>query len=201
MWKILSSELTILFDDNLKTTAVSFFIADFNLLNSELDSFIFKLLYCLISYWQKTSYSITDLQTLTSSNFSYMFYNHYLLVKKVAINFWHCSLSFLLLEDNFLNVMFYHLYFQQAIQKINLFLENIDKLRDSKIPLFLRVWGPLFMKVRIQAQVCFITYSINMEGTARKKEYFTVWTKLSYHLKVPFFLKTYLLKLDGHFTV
>ena len=29
--------------------------------------------------------------------------------------------------------MFYHLYFQKTIQKFHLFLENIDKLRDSNI--------------------------------------------------------------------
>ena len=40
--------LPILFDDNLNTTSVSFFIADFNLLSCEFDSFTFKLLYCVI---------------------------------------------------------------------------------------------------------------------------------------------------------
>ena len=33
----------ITFDDNLKTTLVSFFIANFSLLNCEFDSFTFKL--------------------------------------------------------------------------------------------------------------------------------------------------------------
>ena len=42
---ILSSESPILFDDNLKTTSVSFFIADFHLLSCESDSFTFELLY------------------------------------------------------------------------------------------------------------------------------------------------------------
>ena len=42
--KLVSSlELPIIFDDNLKTTSVSFFIADFNLLSCEFDSFTFKL--------------------------------------------------------------------------------------------------------------------------------------------------------------
>ena len=45
-----SSELPIIFDDNLKTTSVLFFIADFNLLSSQFDSFTFKLLYSIILY-------------------------------------------------------------------------------------------------------------------------------------------------------
>ena len=40
----------IMLDDNLKTTSVSFFIADFNLLSCEFDSLTFKLLYCVILY-------------------------------------------------------------------------------------------------------------------------------------------------------
>ena len=40
-----------MFDDSLKTTWVSFFIADFNLVSCEFDSFTFKLLYCVILYW------------------------------------------------------------------------------------------------------------------------------------------------------
>ena len=40
-----SSELAVILDDNLKTTSVSFFIAYFNLLTYEFDSFTFKLLY------------------------------------------------------------------------------------------------------------------------------------------------------------
>ena len=40
-----SSDLPITFDNNLKTTSVSFFIADFNLRSCKFDSFIFKLLY------------------------------------------------------------------------------------------------------------------------------------------------------------
>ena len=43
---ISSSELTILFDDTLKTNSVLLFIADFNLLSCEFDRFTFKL-----SYW------------------------------------------------------------------------------------------------------------------------------------------------------
>ena len=42
---ILSSELPIIFDDNLKTTFVLFFIADCDLLKCEFDSFTFKLLH------------------------------------------------------------------------------------------------------------------------------------------------------------
>ena len=41
--KLVSSlELPIIFDDNIKTISVLFFIADFNLLSSEFDSFTFK---------------------------------------------------------------------------------------------------------------------------------------------------------------
>ena len=45
-----SSELPIIFGDNLKTTSDSFFIADFNVLSCEFDIFTFKLLYCAILY-------------------------------------------------------------------------------------------------------------------------------------------------------
>ena len=38
-------ELPIIFDDIRKTTSFWFFIADFNLLSCEFDSFTFKLLY------------------------------------------------------------------------------------------------------------------------------------------------------------
>ena len=38
----------IIFDDSLKTTSASIFIADFNLLSLGFDSFTFKLLYCVI---------------------------------------------------------------------------------------------------------------------------------------------------------
>ena len=41
----------IIFDDNLKTTSVSFFIADLNLLGCEFDNFTFKLLYCVVLYF------------------------------------------------------------------------------------------------------------------------------------------------------
>ena len=37
--------MPIIFDNNLKTTSVSFFIANFNLLSCEFDSFTFKLLH------------------------------------------------------------------------------------------------------------------------------------------------------------
>ena len=47
----LASLSPIISDDNLKTTSVSFFIADFNLLSYEFDNFTFKLLYCVILYW------------------------------------------------------------------------------------------------------------------------------------------------------
>ena len=57
---VLSLELPIIFDDNLKTTSALFFIlsyffydliSDFNLLSCEFDSFILKLLYWVILYW------------------------------------------------------------------------------------------------------------------------------------------------------
>ena len=51
LWGRLVSSSPIIFDDNLKTTSVSFFIADFNLLSCEFDSFTFKLLYWAILYW------------------------------------------------------------------------------------------------------------------------------------------------------
>ena len=46
----LVSPSPIIFDDNLNTNSVSFFIADFNLLSCEFNSFTFKLLYCVILY-------------------------------------------------------------------------------------------------------------------------------------------------------
>ena len=46
----LVSSLPIVFDDNLKTTPLSFFIAGFNFLSCEFDSFTIKLLYCVILY-------------------------------------------------------------------------------------------------------------------------------------------------------
>ena len=46
MRKLVSSlEQAVIFHDNLKTTYVSFFIADFNLLSYGFDNFTFKLLY------------------------------------------------------------------------------------------------------------------------------------------------------------
>ena len=52
LWGKLVSSLPIVFDDNLKNTPVSFFIADFNSLSFEFDSFTFKLLYCVsFLYW------------------------------------------------------------------------------------------------------------------------------------------------------
>ena len=47
LWGKLVSLSPIIFDDNLKTTSVSFFIADFSLLSCEFDSFKFNLLYCV----------------------------------------------------------------------------------------------------------------------------------------------------------
>ena len=40
----------IILDDNLKTTSVSLFIADYNLLSCEFDNFTFNLFYCVILY-------------------------------------------------------------------------------------------------------------------------------------------------------
>ena len=45
----------------------------------------------------------------------------------------HYSLLFLLLEDNILNVMFYHCHFQKATQTVYLLLENLDQLNDLNI--------------------------------------------------------------------
>ena len=45
LWEKLVSLSPIIFDDNLKTTSVLFFVANFSLL-----SFTFKLLYCVIPY-------------------------------------------------------------------------------------------------------------------------------------------------------
>ena len=50
-WGKLVSLLPFMFDDNLITTSVLFFIADFTLLSYKFDSFIFKLLFCVILYW------------------------------------------------------------------------------------------------------------------------------------------------------
>ena len=50
-WGKLVSLSPIIFDDNLKTTSVSFVIADFNLLSCEFDNFTFKLFYCIILYF------------------------------------------------------------------------------------------------------------------------------------------------------
>ena len=51
LWEKLVSSSPIIFDVILKTTSVSFFIVDLNLLSCEFDSFTFKLLYCVILYW------------------------------------------------------------------------------------------------------------------------------------------------------
>ena len=51
LWGKLISLSPIMFDNNLNTTSVSFFIADFNLLSCEFDNFTFKLLCCGILYW------------------------------------------------------------------------------------------------------------------------------------------------------
>ena len=48
LWGKLVSSSPMIFDDNLKTTSDSFYIADLNLLSCEFDSFIFKLLHCVI---------------------------------------------------------------------------------------------------------------------------------------------------------
>ena len=48
---ILSSELPIILGDNLKANTDLFFIAKYNLLSYEFDSFAFKLLYWDILYW------------------------------------------------------------------------------------------------------------------------------------------------------
>ena len=63
---ISSSELPIIFNDNLKTTSVSLFAAYFNLLSCEFDNFTFKLLYWVILYWYNLNYSITHLQNVYS---------------------------------------------------------------------------------------------------------------------------------------
>ena len=48
LWGKFVSLSSIIFDYDLKTNSVSFFIADFTLLSCEFDSFTFKLLYCAI---------------------------------------------------------------------------------------------------------------------------------------------------------
>ena len=55
--KFVSSSPTI-FDDNLKTISVSFFIADFNLSSCEFNSLTLKLLYCVILYRSKLNHSM-----------------------------------------------------------------------------------------------------------------------------------------------
>ena len=49
-WGKSTSLSPIIFDDNLKATSVSFFIAYFNLSSCKFDNFTFKLLYCVILY-------------------------------------------------------------------------------------------------------------------------------------------------------
>ena len=51
LWGKLISLSPTIFYDNLKTRPVSFFIADFDLLSCQFDSFTFKLLDCVILYW------------------------------------------------------------------------------------------------------------------------------------------------------
>ena len=50
LWGKLVSSWPTIFNDNLKNSPVSLFIAEFNLLSCEFDSFTFKLFYCLILY-------------------------------------------------------------------------------------------------------------------------------------------------------
>ena len=45
-----TSELTIIFDNDLETNLVSFFVAVSNLLSCEFDRFTFQLLYWVIFY-------------------------------------------------------------------------------------------------------------------------------------------------------
>ena len=64
--KLVSLSL-IIFGDNLNTTSVSFFIADFSLLSYEFDIFIFKLFYCVIFILIKIKhlYDISTHKTFT----------------------------------------------------------------------------------------------------------------------------------------
>ena len=48
---VLSLKSTIIFDDRSKVTQVAFFIADFNVLSCELESFAFTLFYWAILFW------------------------------------------------------------------------------------------------------------------------------------------------------
>ena len=49
LWGKVVSLSPIMFDDNLKSTSVSFFTADLNLLSCEFDSF--HLNYCIVSFY------------------------------------------------------------------------------------------------------------------------------------------------------
>ena len=50
--KLVSSlELPIKFDERFKVMSVLFFISNFNLLSCELDSFTFKMIHWVFSYW------------------------------------------------------------------------------------------------------------------------------------------------------
>ena len=52
MWKLVSSlESPATFYESFKVISVPFFTPDFNLLNCELDNFMFKMLYWVILYW------------------------------------------------------------------------------------------------------------------------------------------------------
>ena len=62
-----SSELPIIFDDNLKITSTPFFIADFNLLSCEFDNFTFKLFYIRPKNYSMKLHFITYLQYFYSA--------------------------------------------------------------------------------------------------------------------------------------
>ena len=62
-------------DDNLKTSSVSFFIADLNLLSCEFDRLTFKLFYCVIILTKIKLYFVLNEIAFTKNGFFCLFNN------------------------------------------------------------------------------------------------------------------------------
>ena len=69
--------------------------------------------------------------SLTSCNFSNIIVRFYLAYQKCFFHLnQHCSLLYLLLENNTFCVLFYSHYVQMVKQKVNLLFENLDQLSN-----------------------------------------------------------------------
>ena len=138
----ISSSWPILLADSLKTTSVSFFIADLNLLSFEFNSFTFKLLYCVIFILTKIK-NILCIQfnnliiSLTNSNFSsiFMLLYHFLLVNQKSFfhQSIHCNLLFLHLEYKIFYYLFFAHHLQMLKQKVYLHLESLVQLNNLSL--------------------------------------------------------------------